>query len=47
MQKMYDEAKKDFNTIKNKFKQYKHKGVLMKNNLDVKKVTEEYLNLKD
>lgn len=47
MQKMYDEAKKDFNTIKNKFKQHKNKGVLMKNKLDVKKITEEYLNLND
>ena len=47
MQKMYDEAKKDFNTIKNKFKRLKHKGVLMKNKLDVKKITEKYLNLKD
>lgn len=44
---MYDEAKKDFNTIKNKFKRLKHKGVLMKNKLDVKKITEKYLNLKD
>ena len=47
MQKMYDEAKKDFNTIKNKFKRHKNKGVLMKNKLDVKKITEEYLNLND
>ena len=47
MQKMYEEAKKDFNTIKNKFKRHKNKGVLMKNKLDVKKITEEYLNLND
>ena len=47
MQKMYNEAKKDFNTIKNKFKRHKNKGVLMKNKLDVKKITEEYLNLND
>ena len=47
MQKMYDEAKKDFNTIKNKFKRHKNKGVLMKNKLDVKKIIEEYINLND
>ena len=47
MQKMYDEAKKAFNTIKNKFKRHKNKGVLMKNKLGVKKITEEYVNLDD